>query len=40
MNNDNLQWDLGLAACVCFLYIVGKVWVWYKIERNDKKNSK
>jgi hypothetical protein len=37
--NTDLSWDLGLACIVCILYIVGKVWVYYKIERNEYDNK-
>jgi hypothetical protein len=33
--------ELGLACIVCIGYMVGKVWMYYKIEgTNDKENNK
>jgi len=32
--------ELGMACIVCIGYIVGKVWMYYKVERNDKENRK
>jgi hypothetical protein len=34
-------WELGMSCIVLILYIVGKVWVYYKVEQtNDKENYK
>lgn len=33
--------ELGLACIVCIGYIVGKLWIHYKVEDNtNKKNTK
>lgn len=39
-NNDTLLWELGLACSVCILYIIGKVWVWYKVEQTNENERK
>lgn len=36
MNND-LGLEFGLACIVFILYIVGKVWVYYRIENQNNK---
>jgi hypothetical protein len=36
--NTDLSWDLGLACIVCILYIVGKIWIHYKLNDNDNKD--
>ena len=41
-NNINL-WEFIMACIVCILYIVGKVWIHYKVDTNDiqtKKNKR
>lgn len=32
--------ELGLACIVLILYIVGKVWIHYKVEDNPTKENK
>ena len=32
--------ELGLSCIVLIGYIVGKVWMYYKIDLNDKENNK
>ena len=32
--------ELGLSCIVLIGYIVGKVWMYYKIDTNDKENNK
>ena len=32
--------DLGMACIVCIGYIVGKVWIHYKVETPNKENTK
>ena len=39
MNND-IIFELGLACIVCIGYIVGKVWIHYKVEDNPTKENK
>ena len=33
MNELNL-WDVIIGSIVCMMYIVGKVWMYYRIEDN------
>jgi hypothetical protein len=36
MNNTNIDyWELGMSCIVLILYITGKVWMYYKMDRND-----
>jgi hypothetical protein len=37
--NKNLAWEFGLACIVFIGYIVGKVWVYYRIENQNKKEN-
>jgi hypothetical protein len=32
--------ELGLACIVCIGYIVGKVWMYYKVEQKNENNTK
>jgi hypothetical protein len=32
--------ELGLACIVCIGYIMGKVWIHYKVDTNETKKSK
>jgi len=32
--------ELGLACIVCIGYIMGKVWIHYKVDTNDTPNTK
>ena len=32
--------ELGLSCIVLIGYIVGKLWIYYKIDINDKENNK
>jgi hypothetical protein len=38
MNND-LGFELGLACIVFIGYIGGKVWMYYKIDKDNKQNK-
>ena len=39
MNNTNIdQIELGMTCIVFIGYIVGKVWMYYKTNRNDKSD--
>jgi hypothetical protein len=37
-NTMDMGWDIGLAGIVFTLYIVGKVWMYYKTNENDKRD--
>jgi hypothetical protein len=32
--------ELGLACIVCIGYIMGKVWIHYKVDTHSKENTK
>jgi len=32
--------ELGLSCIVCIGYIVGKVWIYYKVDTHNKENTK
>ena len=42
--NSIAPFELGLSCIVCIGYIVGKVWMYYKVEgtneNNDNKGNK
>jgi len=39
MERTNLLWDFGMACIVLILYIVGKVWIYYKIDKDNTKQK-
>ena len=34
------SWDLGIVGITLMLYIVGKVWMYHRIEDTPNKNKK
>ena len=39
-NVYDMGWDIGLAGIVFIGYIVGKVWMYYRIEDTPNKQTK
>ena len=34
------NWELGMTCIVFFMYIVGKVWMYYRIDTKDTNKPK
>jgi hypothetical protein len=39
-NTIDMGWDMTLGLVVLLLYIVGKVWMYYKINDNEGTKNK
>ena len=37
---NTTYWELGMSCIVLIGYIVGKVWIYYKVEDNPNKSKK
>ena len=35
--NNNLGFEFTLSMIVLFEYIIGKVWIYYKIDKDEKQ---
>lgn len=40
MLDNTTYWELGMSCIVLIGYIVGKVWIHYKVDTNDIHNKK
>jgi hypothetical protein len=39
MNNNITLWELGMGCIVCIGSIVGKVWMYYKVDLNENETN-
>ena len=40
MLDNTTYWELGMSCIVLIGYIVGKVWIHYKVDTNDTQTKK
>ena len=40
MLDNTTYWELGMSCIVLIGYIVGKVWIHYKVDTNDTPTTK
>jgi hypothetical protein len=40
MLDNTTYWELGMTCIVLIGYIVGKVWIHYKVDTNDTQTKK
>lgn len=39
MNNNITLWELGMGCIVCIGYIMGKLWIHYKVEGTNENET-